>query len=357
MKDGERGRTRPSFHKVDQFAAYQGFATERLGGQGLSMNNVSGHLAILAGAGVAAALLALATYVGRRMETSASAQAPVVVTVPARASAAPPPQAAPRQPPPGTASPRDPASLARQLQSELRRVGCYDGELSGVWTPRTRMAMKAFTDRVNASLPVDKPDQILLALVQNHQGVACVPPPVLAKAPAKPEPPETDAAPKSVPVPAIVPPIAAIAPKISGAAAEHDTRGSPATDGPRRSHSGAAAGAAATCLHGRARRASTAQPAPRRPGAGSRRLRAPSAPHRPPLSAGPICACAAAEPEAGRVDAVAPPMIGRRAPSAHEIFVILARLFAPPSYIRPTPLPAAHKRRFRCRRTRTCRSS
>ena len=178
------------------------------------MNNVSGHLAILAGAGVAAALLALATYVGRRMETSASAQAPVVVTVPARATAAPPPQAAPRQPPPGTASPRDPASLARQLQSELRRVGCYDGELSGVWTPRTRMAMKAFTDRVNASLPVDKPDQILLALVQSHQGVACVPPPVLAKAPAKPEPPETDAAPKSVPVPAIVPPIAAIAPKI-----------------------------------------------------------------------------------------------------------------------------------------------
>ena len=179
------------------------------------MNNVSGHLAILAGAGVAAALLALATYVGRRMETSASTQAPVVVTVPARATAAPPPQAAPRQPPPGTASPRDPAALARQLQSELRRVGCYDGELSGVWTPRTRMAMKAFTDRVNASLPVDKPDQILLALVQGHQGVACIPPPVLAKAPAKPEPTEADAAPKPVPVPAIVPPIAASAPKIS----------------------------------------------------------------------------------------------------------------------------------------------
>jgi hypothetical protein len=178
------------------------------------MNNVSGHLAILAGAGVAAALLALATYVGQRMETSA--QAPVVVTVPARATAAPPPQAAPRQAPPTTAGPRDPASLARQLQSELRRVGCYDGELSGVWSPRTRMAMKAFTDRVNASLPVDKPDQILLALVQSHQGVVCTPSPVLAKAPAKPEPPEADAPPKPVPVPvpAIVPPVAAVAPKL-----------------------------------------------------------------------------------------------------------------------------------------------
>jgi hypothetical protein len=177
------------------------------------MNNVSGHLAILAGAGVAAALLALATYVGRRMETST--QAPIVVTVPARASAAPPPQAAPRQPPQGTASPRDPAALARQLQSELRRVGCYDGELSGVWSLRTRAAMKAFTDRVNASLPVDKPDQILLALVQNHQGVACVLPPVLAKAPAKPEPPETDAAPRPVPIPAIMPPIAAVVPRVA----------------------------------------------------------------------------------------------------------------------------------------------
>ena len=72
--------------------------------------------------------------------------------------------------------------------------------------------MKAFTTRVNATLPVDKPDHILLALVQGHQGVACAPKPVLAKAPAKPEPPEADAAQK--PTPAIVPPIVAVAPKL-----------------------------------------------------------------------------------------------------------------------------------------------
>ena len=283
------------------------------------MNNVSGHLAILAGAGVAAALLALATYVGRRMETSTTSQAPVVVTVPARTahSPAPPPPTAPRQAPPATASPRDPASLARQLQSELRRVGCYDGELSGVWSLRTRAAMKAFTDRVNASLPVDKPDQILLALVQNHQGVACVLPPVLAKAPAKPEPLETDAAPRPVPIPAIMPPIAAVVPRVQRSRQPVRHPRLPSRRRPkRRSHSGAAAGAAATCFHGRARRASTAQPAPRRPGAGSRRLRASSAPHRPLLSPGSICACAAAKPEARRVDAVALAMIGAGADSA-----------------------------------------
>ena len=174
------------------------------------MNNVSGHIAILAAAGVAAAALAFATYLGQRMETAASAHAPVVVTLPQRPSA-PAVQPAPHQPPPGAAAPRDPVSLARQLQSELKRVGCYDGEISGVWTPRTRTAMKAFTDRVNATLPVHKPDQILLALVQSHHGVACSAP-VLAKAPAMPGLPEADVAQK--PIPAIVPPMVAVAPKL-----------------------------------------------------------------------------------------------------------------------------------------------
>ena len=100
------------------------------------------------------------------------------------------------------AVPDDRASLARALQRELQRVGCYDGEISGNWSTSTRMAMKAFTDRVNASLPVDAPDYILLSLVQRHEGKACgtncstgqmlsdegrcVPSAVLAKAAPKP---------------------------------------------------------------------------------------------------------------------------------------------------------------------------
>ena len=100
------------------------------------------------------------------------------------------------------AVPNDRASLARALQRELQRVGCYDGEISGNWSTSTRMAMKAFTDRVNASLPTDAPDYILLSLVQRHEGRACgtgcptgqlqsdegrcVPSAVLAKASPKP---------------------------------------------------------------------------------------------------------------------------------------------------------------------------
>ena len=69
--------------------------------------------------------------------------------------------------------PGDRTALARELQRELRRVGCYDGDLNGNWTPTTRKAMKAFIDRINAGLPTEEPDFILLRLVQDHQARAC----------------------------------------------------------------------------------------------------------------------------------------------------------------------------------------
>jgi hypothetical protein len=69
--------------------------------------------------------------------------------------------------------PGDPVSLTRELQRGLRRVGCYDGEINGSWTPASRRAMKAFTDRVNASLPMDRPDYILLRLVQSSPERVC----------------------------------------------------------------------------------------------------------------------------------------------------------------------------------------
>ena len=63
--------------------------------------------------------------------------------------------------------------LVRDLQRELRRVGCYEGELSGEWSPDVRRAMKTFTDRVNARLPLEQPDYILLTLVRGHTDIAC----------------------------------------------------------------------------------------------------------------------------------------------------------------------------------------
>jgi hypothetical protein len=77
------------------------------------------------------------------------------------------------------AMPSDRASLARALQQELKRVGCYEGQLDASWTPLTRKAMQAFNERVNALLPIGEPNEILLALVQSQQnricGVPCPP--------------------------------------------------------------------------------------------------------------------------------------------------------------------------------------
>ena len=67
----------------------------------------------------------------------------------------------------------DRRELTRALQRELKRVHCYDGPIDGEWLLQSKRATKAFLDRVNASLPIDKPDQILLTLVKRHVAVAC----------------------------------------------------------------------------------------------------------------------------------------------------------------------------------------
>jgi len=109
----------------------------------------------------------------------------VVVTLPKRSAEPPAPVATASLPVPAGRPAADPATLARQLQTELRRVGCYEGEINGLWTTSTRLAMRAFTERVNAKLPIDKPDQILLSLVQGHQGRVCGEPCSAGQAPGK----------------------------------------------------------------------------------------------------------------------------------------------------------------------------
>ena len=59
-------------------------------------------------------------------------------------------------------------TLIRDLQRELKRVGCYEGEIDGVWTRSTRDAMERFTELANAKLPTHEPDIILLSLVRSY---------------------------------------------------------------------------------------------------------------------------------------------------------------------------------------------
>jgi len=136
------------------------------------MRRVGGVILILSGLAVAAYSITSGSdssepeIAGRAAaKPDAAFATPVVVTIAQRPSEPFAPRA--------TASPKGREALARELQKELKRVGCYEGELNGTWTPMTRRAMKAFADWVNATLPVDEPDAILYAMVQGHQDKAC----------------------------------------------------------------------------------------------------------------------------------------------------------------------------------------
>jgi peptidoglycan hydrolase-like protein with peptidoglycan-binding domain len=143
--------------------------------------------------------------------------------------------------------PGDRISLIRELQRELKRVGCYSGDVNGVWTTSSRMAMKSFTDHVNASLPIDNPDHVLLSLVRGQQdrtcsapcpsGQAsnengrCLPSAVLARSPADAAPPEAKTEPQadksSITTGSIVPATAAAATALAASAAIPKTEPKP----------------------------------------------------------------------------------------------------------------------------------
>lgn len=66
--------------------------------------------------------------------------------------------------------------IARELQGELQRVGCYGGAVDGYWSPLAQRSAKAFVEGVNAHLPVGEPDVALLALVRATRSTVCAKP-------------------------------------------------------------------------------------------------------------------------------------------------------------------------------------
>ena len=63
--------------------------------------------------------------------------------------------------------------LVVNIQRELKRAGCLGGTPSGSWNANTKRAMGAFVERVNATLPIDEPDYILLTLIKGHAAASC----------------------------------------------------------------------------------------------------------------------------------------------------------------------------------------
>jgi hypothetical protein len=65
------------------------------------------------------------------------------------------------------------SALARAAQQELYRLGCYNEQINGVWTPHSRAAAQKFLSRVNARLPIEQPDDALVALLRSTKGFVC----------------------------------------------------------------------------------------------------------------------------------------------------------------------------------------
>ena len=112
--------------------------------------------------------------------------------------------------------------IARELQGELQRVGCYGGAVDGYWSPLSQRSAKAFVEGVNAHLPVAEPDVALLALVRATRSTVC----------AKPCPPEVRPGSDSVCKPVQATP---------GSMAISLTRQAPTADAAERSRSGGSA--------------------------------------------------------------------------------------------------------------------
>jgi hypothetical protein len=63
--------------------------------------------------------------------------------------------------------------LARELQTELARVGCYTIAVDGLWGPGSRRAMAAFNTARQADLPVESPSARALVAVARETGTVC----------------------------------------------------------------------------------------------------------------------------------------------------------------------------------------
>lgn len=74
---------------------------------------------------------------------------------------------------PQTAAPLSRDALTRDIQRELQRVGCYLGEIDGVWGGGSKRAVLMFMDRVNAALPTRDPDVFMLSLVRAQTSAVC----------------------------------------------------------------------------------------------------------------------------------------------------------------------------------------
>ncbi len=88
-------------------------------------------------------------------------------------------------PPPAAKREEEQAALARQLNRELRRVGCDPLATGGTWTETSQSALQRFAEVMKLALHTDEPTRAALDAVASHKFIVCPRIPV-----ATPPPPE-----------------------------------------------------------------------------------------------------------------------------------------------------------------------
>lgn len=68
---------------------------------------------------------------------------------------------------PAAADPATRAALARDIQIELARLGCYRGAADGQWSAATQRAASLLVSEANAQMQVAEPDFVLLSLAKS----------------------------------------------------------------------------------------------------------------------------------------------------------------------------------------------
>jgi Na+-transporting methylmalonyl-CoA/oxaloacetate decarboxylase gamma subunit len=134
----------------------------------------------------------------------------------------PPPPAAP--PPGAPAMPEiDAKEIARNLQGELKRVGCYNGAVDGVWGPLAQTAVEHFNQHTGKHLKAETASVDATASIKESKGRVCPlpppPPPPLHRQAAAPavERSYAPVEPQRVLPPApVAPPPAPVAPRPAG---------------------------------------------------------------------------------------------------------------------------------------------
>ncbi len=144
------------------------------------MSKTAGLLGAVGAFGALAYLLAPLPPEAQRPDADAvkaTASSPVAPSPPAKSEVKSEPVKVARV---STASPA-PATqdttvrLVQQSQTELLRLGCYNGAVDGHWSPETQQAMHALGARVRVLRPVDTPDYIMLALARSQVSHICAP--------------------------------------------------------------------------------------------------------------------------------------------------------------------------------------